>query len=108
MPLKGWVMLVSNEGLRCEIQAWVRSVGLDLDDLADAAYKSTDASSACADLGRTGVFVGASARGCAGHGSGAPCDQHAVLVTHRVFRKQSACPVVPARGRKAVYVYACI
>ena len=73
VPLKGWVMLVSNEGLRCGIQAWVRRVGLDLDDLADAAYKSTDASSACADMGRSGVGVDASAVACAGRGSGAPC-----------------------------------
>lgn len=70
-------MLVSNEGLRREIQAWVRSVGLDLDDLADAAYRSTDASSACVELGRSGVSTGASALGCAGQGSGVPCLQHA-------------------------------
>lgn len=77
VPLKGWVMLVSNEGLRCEIQAWVRSVGLDLDDLADAAYSSTDASSACADLGRGGASHDASATGRAGQGSGSRGDCHA-------------------------------
>ena len=52
-------MLVSNEGLRREIQAWACSVGLDLDVLADVAYHSANALSACGDLARSCKGTGA-------------------------------------------------
>ena len=69
LPLEGWVMLVSNEGLRREIQAWACSVGLDLDALADVAYRSSSAPSACGDLARSCTAV--DTRVCAGKGTGA-------------------------------------
>lgn len=74
LPLEGWVMLVSNEGLRREIQAWACSVGLDLDALADVAYRSSSAPSACGDLARSCTAVGTTLP--AGKRTGAQHRQH--------------------------------
>ena len=64
-------MLVSNEGLRRDIEAWAHSVGLDLSVLADAAYRPSSAPTTCAGLARACARVDADATGCAGQGIGA-------------------------------------
>ena len=74
LPLEGWVMLVSNEGLRREIKAWACSVGLDLDVLAEVAYRSSSAPSACSDLARSCAAV--DTKVCAGKGTGARRQKH--------------------------------
>lgn len=84
-------MLVSNEALRREIQAWACSVGVDLDVLADAAYYSPNASLACVDLARACSVMDADARGCASQAKGAQLRRHALLIRAKTLRSSPAC-----------------